>query len=83
MTKIENNKTNLLPFILVGVGLMIFIGIAIYLQGTKGIDQITEEAFLLPPVELDQPAPELTLFDLDGNQVSLSDFMGQVVLLNK
>ena len=82
MTKNENSKTNLLPFILVGVGLMVFIGIAIYVQGTNGIDQITEEAFLLPPIEVDQPAPELTLFDLDGKQVSLSDFEGQVVLVN-
>ncbi len=82
MTKIENKKTNLLPFILVGVGLMVFIGIAIYLQGAKDIDQITLEEFLLPPIEVDQLAPELTLFDLDGNQVSLSDFVGQVVLVN-
>jgi len=82
MTKIENNKTNLLPFFLVGVGLMVFIGIAIYLQGGNDIDQITQDAFLLPPIDVDQPAPELTLFDLDGNQVSLSDFAGQVVLVN-
>ena len=82
MTKTENNKTNFIPFILVGVGLMIFIGIAFYLQGADGIDQITQDAFLLPPIDVDQPAPELTLFDLDGNQVSLSDFVGQVVLVN-
>ena len=82
MTKIENNKTNLLPFILVGVGLMIFIGIAVYVQGADGIDLITQDAFLLPPIDVDQPAPELTLFDLDGNEVSLSDFVGQVVLVN-
>ena len=82
MAKSENKKTNLLPFMLVGAGLIIIIGIAIYVQGTKDIDQITLEAFLLPPIEVDQPAPELTLFDLDGNQVSLSDFVGQVVLVN-
>ena len=82
MTKIENNKTNLLPFFLVGAGLMVFIGIAVYVQGPKGIDQITQDEFILPPIEVDQPAPELTLFDLDGNQVSLSDFAGQVVLVN-
>jgi len=82
MNGTENNKTNFLPFILVGVGLMIFIGIAVYIQAANGTDQIVEEAFLLPPNEIDQPAPELTLFDLDGNEVSLSDFVGQVVLLN-
>ena len=82
MTKTENNKTNFLPFILIGVGLIVLIGIAVYLQGPKGVDQIAMEAFLLPPIEVDQPAPELTLFDLDGNEVSLSDFEGQVVLVN-
>ena len=82
MTKTENNKTNFLPFILVGVGLMIFIGIAVYLQSSSSVDQAAQNVFLLPPVEIDQPAPELTLFDLDGNEVSLSDFVGQVVLVN-
>ena len=82
MSNTVNSKTNFLPFILVGVGLMIFIGIAIYIQGTTGVDQNIQEAFLLPPIEVDQPAPELTLFDLDGQEVSLSDFVGQVVLVN-
>ncbi len=82
MTKTENNKTNFLPFILVGVGLMIFIGIAVYIQAANGTDQKVEEAFLLPPIEVDQPAPALTLFDLEGNEVSLSDFVGKVVLVN-
>jgi peroxiredoxin len=82
MTKAENNKTNFLPFILVGVGLMVFIGIALYLQSTSGVDQQAQDPFLLQPIEVDQPAPELTLFDLDGNPVSLSDFVGQVVLVN-
>ena len=82
MTKTNNNKTNFLPFILVGAGLMIFIGIAVYIQAANGIDQKVEGLFLLPPIEVDQPAPELTLFDLDGKEVSLSDFVGQVVLVN-
>jgi peroxiredoxin len=82
MTKAESNKTNFLPFILVGVGLMVFIGIALYLQSTSGVDQQAQDPFLLQPIEVDQPAPELTLFDLDGNPVSLSDFVGQVVLVN-
>jgi len=30
----------------------------------------------------DQLAPELTLFDLDGNEVSLKDFPGEVILVN-
>ena len=36
MTKTENNKTNFLPFFLVGLGLMILIGIAVYFQAANG-----------------------------------------------
>lgn len=82
MTSTEKSKTNLLPLILVGIGLVIIIGIAVYLKIENGGDQPLQDAFLLPPVEVDQPAPDLTLFDLDGNQVSLSDFEGKVVLVN-
>jgi len=32
--------------------------------------------------ELDKPAPDFTLQDLDGNTVRLSDFRGKVVFLN-
>lgn len=82
MTHSSRSNTNFLPFILVGVGLLILIGIAGYLQINKSPDQSSQDAFLLPPIEIDQPAPELALFDLQGNQVSLSDFAGQVVLVN-
>jgi peroxiredoxin len=34
------------------------------------------------PAEVDYPAPSLTLNDLDGNVRSLSDYRGQVVLVN-
>ncbi len=82
MTKTNTNKTNFLPFIFVGVGLLVLIGIALYVQGDISENQSVQDPFVLPPIEVDQPAPELTLFDLDGNQVSLSDFVGQVVLVN-
>jgi cytochrome c biogenesis protein CcmG/thiol:disulfide interchange protein DsbE len=75
------HKTNYLPIILVGMGLILLIGAAIMLNGSiTGQNQL--DVMILPPIEVDQPAPELTLFDLDGRQVSLSDFKGQVVLLN-
>ena len=32
--------------------------------------------------QLSEPAPQISLPDLDGNQVSLSDHLGEVVLLN-
>ena len=36
----------------------------------------------MEPLEVGTTAPEFTLPDVDGEQVSLSDFQGQVVLLN-
>lgn len=75
-------KTNYLPFILVGMGLLILIGIAVILQSEQGNQTDALDAFTLAPIEVNQPAPELTLFDLDGNEVSLSDLRGEVVLLN-
>lgn len=78
----NTRNTNYLPLILVGLGLTVMIGVAVLFKGfqTEGQEQLNP--LILTPIEVDQPAPELTLFDLDGNQVSLSDFVGQVVLLN-
>ncbi len=35
-----------------------------------------------PSPEIGQPAPDFTLVDLEGNQVSLSDFRGKTVFIN-
>ena len=78
----KTRNTNYLPLMLVGVGLMVLVGAAVLLKGSQAKEQELFNPLILPPIEVDQPAPELTLFDLDGNQVSLSDFTGQVVLLN-
>jgi peroxiredoxin len=75
-------KTEYLPLILVGLGLILLLGAALVLNGGRVNEEEQLDPLIFPPVELDQPAPELTLYDLDGNKVSLSDFRGQVVLLN-
>jgi peroxiredoxin len=36
----------------------------------------------LQPVEVGQPAPHFSVFDLKGNQAALDDYEGKVVLLN-
>jgi peroxiredoxin len=82
MSESKQKKTNYLPIILVGFGLMILIGAAVFQQASKGTTTTADNPFILPPIEVDQPAPELTLSDLEGNQVSLSDFAGEVVLVN-
>lgn len=81
MTK-KSKTTNYLPFILGGIGLIIISAVTLILQSTGEGPSTAIDLFTFPPVEIDQPAPELTLFDLQGNQVSLSDFHGEVLLVN-
>ena len=75
-------KANLLPIILAGMGLAVLIGVALIIRSDQGIADNPIDVFTFPPAELDQPAPELSLNDLNGAEVSLSDFQGEVVLLN-
>ena len=75
-------STNLLPIILVGLGLMVLIGASLIMRSNQDPVGYGLNMDTYPPIEVDQPAPELTLFDLDGQEVSLSDFQGEVVLLN-
>jgi peroxiredoxin len=83
MSRRESVKgTNLLPIVLVGLGLVVLIGAALVLRSNQGLGNLGVDIGIYPPIEVDQPAPELTLFDLNGQEVSLSDFHGEVVLLN-
>jgi peroxiredoxin len=82
MTGNDNRGTNFLPLVLVGAGLLLIIGVAVFLQARIGEPREDLDDLILQPIEVDQPAPELTLFDLDGNVVALTDLIGEVVLLN-
>ena len=80
----QNNsrKTNLLPLILAGLGIIALVAVGLILNTNQGEEIKSIDAFTFPPVEVNLPAPELTLFDLDGNEVSLKDFRGEVILVN-
>ncbi len=39
-------------------------------------------AFNFAPAEAPKPVPELTFLDVDGNEISIEDFRGKVVVLN-
>jgi peroxiredoxin len=78
----KTKTTNYLPFILGGIGLIIISAVTLILQSKGEGLSTADDLFTFPPVEIDQPAPELTLFDLQGNPVSLSDFQGEVLLIN-
>jgi peroxiredoxin len=77
-----SQKTKLLPIILAGLGIIALIAVGLILNTNQGEAIGSIDILTFPPVEVNQPAPGLTLFDLDGNEVSLSDFQGEVVLLN-
>lgn len=80
-SKENNNAPQAAPYILGAAVLIILgiIGLTLWPQITGGGSSNT---FVIPPAVLNQPAPPLTLTDLDGNQVSLGDFKGEVVLVN-
>jgi len=80
--KNASQKTNLLPLILAGLGIITLIAVGLILSSNQGEAVENIDALTFPPVEVNQPAPELTLFDLDGNEVSLTDFQGEVILVN-
>ena len=80
--KNTNQKTNLLPIVLAGLGIIALIAVGLILSSNQGEAIESIDALTFPPVEVNQPAPELTLFDLDGNEVSLKDFLGEVILVN-
>jgi thiol-disulfide isomerase/thioredoxin len=68
----------IVPLVLIGVG-CIAIGLFFLSMLTKG--SATEE-FSVVPVTVHFSAPEITLNDLNGQKVSLSDYRDQVVLVN-
>jgi len=77
----KSHKPNLgqiLPMVLIGVGLIV-IGMAALDLLTDGK---TSGEFSVVPSAVNFPAPELTLTDLNGQEVSLSDFRQQIVLIN-
>ncbi len=80
--KNTSQKPNLLPIILAGLGIITLIAVGLILNTNQGEANESIDALTFPPVEVNQPAPELTLFDLDGNEVSLTDFRGEVILVN-
>lgn len=77
----QNNR-QVLVLALVGAGLLLLgAAAAILLPKPKEYTANTDEPSAIP-VAVDYEAPELTLHDLDGNEVSLSDYRGKVVLVN-
>ncbi len=78
----KNKHNNGMNFIL-GVGLVL-IGLAsiLMLQGTKNSSASQPVSRSVTPVEVNYPAPELSLQNINGQSESLTDYQDQVVLVN-
>lgn len=80
----KNNATPPVGMILAGVGI-ILIGIAA-LFALPGGDDAAEaggaEEYSSIPMAVEYEAPELTLVNIEGQEESLADYEGQVVLVN-
>jgi thiol-disulfide isomerase/thioredoxin len=66
--------------LMIGVG-FIALGIVLFLFFSAST-LATAEDFSTVPVTVDYAAPELNLIDMVGNNVSLRDYAGKVVLVN-
>jgi len=70
---------------ILGLGLIILGGLALILVPRTRTAQLGDEIQEYPPavpVEVNFPAPELALLDLDGVEVSLGENKGKVILVN-
>ncbi len=61
-------------------GRVVLILLAVALLGLLAVQACTPSS--ASAVSVGEPAPDFTLVDLDGNQVSLSDFRGKTVFVN-
>ncbi len=80
----SNRKVQTAALFITGAGLILLAAasLILLLNAGAGGGESGARAVNVRPVEVNYPAPELPLVDLEGNPVALSDFRGQVVLLN-
>ena len=74
----ETNWKQTLPFSLLGLGLLLVITSIYYLVKNVPL----QSDFGTVPVQVNYPAPELTLTNTEGLSRSLADYKGQVILVN-
>jgi peroxiredoxin len=82
MAKKKHHKKNNSKFVL-GIGLML-VGLAAFLMllGPKNTEESQPVSRSVVPMEVNYPAPELSLQNVNGNTESLADYRDKVVLVN-
>ncbi len=77
---------NTWPLFLVGAGLVLIGVVSAAMIGNhqpaENSPSTSSSGYSVTPSEVNFPAPELTLNDLDGNLVAFTDHLGSIVLVN-
>lgn len=76
MTETKSRQT--LPLLLLGLGLLLIAASVFYILRDRSL----QSDFSVVPVQVNFSAPELTLTDIQSASRSLTDYRGQVVLVN-
>jgi cytochrome c biogenesis protein CcmG, thiol:disulfide interchange protein DsbE len=79
---IRKRQASYLPAMLIGIGLVILGLVAFMILPKPNSSADSKDEFSAVPVTVEYSAPSLSLEDLQGNQVALEDYLGQVVLVN-
>lgn len=80
--KNNNVKNQLIWMILLAIGLfLIGIAVIVVLPKSKGKNTLPTE-YSAKPIEVDIPAPQITLTDLSAKFVSLKDYSNKIILVN-
>jgi peroxiredoxin len=81
---ISSSRSKIIAMVLIGAGLLV-LGVAAWVLMPKP-EAVAEYSigreYSAIPAEVEFPAPELILTDLNNNPVALSDYLGQLVLVN-
>jgi peroxiredoxin len=80
--KREQKKRNLIISIVVGVGFMMLVMFALMSAPRSNANTGGGQSLSTIPVEVDYPAPELSLQNINGTTESLTDYRDKVVLVN-
>ncbi len=80
----RRDRIKLAALVVAGLGLLLLGAVSLmYLTGSQAAAVPTEKNWVsVVPDQVDFAAPELSLTDLAGNPVALSQLVGQVVLVN-
>lgn len=79
--KVMQKKAQSLILLVVGLGLVL-VSVLVFLALPGAQSEVQQSSGITIPIEVNYPAPEVKITDLQNRPVALSDFKGQIVLYN-